>query len=386
MFDWNPMYNYLVQQWNCMDHSLPFKQQFQDSNVTISEYINKDDHLILVKYLITCDEIYNQNSMYREARSLTIDLNTQEIVLCPYRKFFNINEIEETSLQNVQKLIDSADKVEITNKLDGSMQSYRYYHDHIVSSGSSALDENISFQLKEGRQLFTNNYYQLCKDYKDYTFIFEAILNSDPHVVNYNQESLTLLGARNVYNGQIFTYEQISILGKQYNIPYVQIENINLEQALQQTTIYKSNEKEGWVIAIYHSNNVDMFKLKCDDYLSIHKLLSALSSANAIIKALADHTYDDLLSKVPVQYKPRVEKIANKIKTFMRVKIEIIDYYFSLVQDINDMKDFAIKVQESIPEQYHKYMFMMKKNKSFNILKPNSYVKEQEINDFLAKI
>ena len=50
MFSWNKMYNYLIEQWKHMDHSLLFKEQFYDPNVSISEYIDQD-HLILVKYL-----------------------------------------------------------------------------------------------------------------------------------------------------------------------------------------------------------------------------------------------------------------------------------------------------------------------------------------------
>lgn len=40
------------------------------------------------------------DGFYRECRSIVIDVVNDCIVLCPFRKFFNINELEETSLEN----------------------------------------------------------------------------------------------------------------------------------------------------------------------------------------------------------------------------------------------------------------------------------------------
>ena len=40
----------------------------------------------------------NPDSIYREMRGLVINMETEEIVVAPFRKFFNINEIPETSL------------------------------------------------------------------------------------------------------------------------------------------------------------------------------------------------------------------------------------------------------------------------------------------------
>lgn len=41
------------------------------------------------------------SEIYRECRGLVIDVNSMQIVLCPMRKFFNLNELAETSFYNV---------------------------------------------------------------------------------------------------------------------------------------------------------------------------------------------------------------------------------------------------------------------------------------------
>lgn len=43
----------------------------------------------------------NKNSIYRECRSIVIDLEEDNIALLPFRKFFNLNETEENLLDNV---------------------------------------------------------------------------------------------------------------------------------------------------------------------------------------------------------------------------------------------------------------------------------------------
>ena len=43
------------------------------------------------------------DGFYRECRSVVIDIEKECIVLCPFSKFFNINELEETSIENIQK-------------------------------------------------------------------------------------------------------------------------------------------------------------------------------------------------------------------------------------------------------------------------------------------
>lgn len=63
------------------------------------------------------------NGFYRECRSIVIDIRNECIILCPFKKFFNINELEETNLENIQSRISNAKTVEFSDKLDGSMQT-----------------------------------------------------------------------------------------------------------------------------------------------------------------------------------------------------------------------------------------------------------------------
>jgi hypothetical protein len=104
------------------------------------------------------------NSLYRECRSIVIDLYCDEIIVAPFRKFFNLDEVQENKLENVQKEIASAKVIEYTNKLDGSMQVARWYNNQIKMYGSMALRKEESWRLADGYNKLTNNHKRMIKD------------------------------------------------------------------------------------------------------------------------------------------------------------------------------------------------------------------------------
>ena len=336
----------------------------------------------LIKYqLISNDiDIYsNPNSIYRELRSLVVDMDTEDIVLCPFRKFFNIGEIEETSIENVRRLMSNAKSIEISNKLDGSMQAARFYNGEIVMSGSQALDEEQSYRLKQGKSWIVDGYYRMLKDHPDCTFIFEYISQIDKHVVEYDEstQGLYLIGCRCVSDGYQFPYAYLLELAKKYDVKMTEVETRSLEDILSVRADYKSTEKEGWVIRI----DEHMFKLKCDDYLQIHRILSACSSANVIIHAIADDTFDDFISRVPTSYRERVWKIANVIFDYQKNTLSEINKAYKQCNDIIGQKEFAIYVNKNVKKELRGYMFALRKGQEINVLKNRAggYIKFADI-------
>ena len=404
MYTWNVMFNHIMN----IKHKYENKfekynhQSFKDmciklgyndfvENTIITEYHHSTGELILIKYDmlgINTDLFTNPHSIYREGRSLVINLNTEEIVLCPFRKFFNIDEIEETSMSIVQEQMKTAKLIEFSNKLDGSMLSFRWYNDTLVSSSSGNLDPSKAIQLELGIKIFNSDasYLKMVKAMPEYTFIFEGIFEEDPHVVNYTGNSLNLIGIRNVYTGNTLTYKDTIAIGKQYNIPTTTLENTNMDDIIKNKSQYKSSDKEGWVIHIITNDNQSFrYKFKCDDYVKLHKILNALSSDNVIIQAIAENTYDDLIAQVPDNYKTRVATTANKVYEFLKIKKALIEKYYNTYKDAPSKKDFALAVNKYVPKDIVSYMFLKKNNKPYNLLckYSNSFIKMNVINEFL---
>ena len=197
------------------------------------------------------------------------------------------------------------------------MQNARWYKGKVFMTGSMALSQESSWRLAEGYSMLDNNYIQMLKDYEDYTFIFEYISLKDAHVVIYNKEDegLHLIGIRDTRDGRQLSYEPVISIVKDVNQEF-----LTLDELLKQMKTVKSNEKEGWIL------NLDghFIKLKCDDYVSIHRLLDKFSSINVIIENVADGHYDDLIAKVPEGYKQRVERVAAKLINYINENTKVI--------------------------------------------------------------
>lgn len=371
---------YLKKEITCLEYwiekLIPFYPEFKEKIKYLE--INQKGKYILIRYgkfssvgdgqyEITAENLWEaDNGFYLECRSVVINLEEEEIVIAPFRKFRNLNECPENDIKIVTEEIKHATTVEITNKLDGSMQCLRWYKGNIFMTGSQALDPKKSWRLQDGISRLTNNYNVMAKENQNITFIFEYISLLDAHVVKYtkDQEGLYLIGARDVFTGRQCTYKEVGEFAAKYQVPTTQVFDKTFEEILEDTKVLKSDDMEGFVV------NIDghMIKVKCDDYVQIHKILSKISSINLIIKSIADGTTDDLYSKVPEAYKPRVKAVESVVLKYINDMESNVSEWFNKAPK-NTKKDFMIWVHLNVPPKYKGYV----RNKYLGI--GNNYIK-----------
>lgn len=331
----------------------------------------------------------DKNSPLREARSLVFDIMTEELVLTPFRKFFNLNEVEENSIENIEKEIIECKRFEVSEKMDGSMQSYRYYNGRIIGSGSMALDPRNSFRLEEGYQLLTDNYKKMIKSMPTVTFIFEYISEKDKHIVPYDyekQKGLYLIGMRSVIDGEEYPYETIKEVSEAFNVPCCKIYQYDtLQEVLEHLNKMTVKDGEGFVL------NIDghKIKLKCEDYLQLHRLDDKLSSPNVLIQAYAEGTIDDLYANMTPLMKEKNKDIMDVIEKFMykmRHKIDMnIDKVNTMVRfdgtEEENNKKLHKFINEFVDKDVREYVRMTYLGREYNILKSRSgrYIKIEEI-------
>lgn len=154
--------------------------------------------------------------------------------------------------------------------------------------------------------------------------------------------------------------------GKIRTTEYVENECKALAEQLANYEGYKtsSDEQEGFVI------NIDGYKvkLKYNDYVHIHKVLSKLSSINLVISSIADGCYDDLLSKLPKAYHENVKKIATVVMKYINETTKNIKQYYDDAPKTNK-KDFMIYVSENVPKEYQVYCRELYYGHDINVLK-----------------
>lgn len=319
---------------------------------------------------ITADTIWDiEDGLLRECRSVVINIRRDELVLTPFRKFRNLNEAEETAYENVSERIRHASCVEFSNKLDGSMQCARYYDGKIVMAGSQALDRNASWRLADGYRMLMEKpgYQKMLTEHPDETFIFEYISRKDAHVVKYDREGLFLVGIRNVNTGVEASYREIREYAERYDVLTTEVFDRTLDQVIADLDSKESSEAEGFVL------NIDGFKVKIkyNDYVYMHRMLSSVSSINVIIQSIAEDRFDDLLSKIPEAYKARVLKVAGFVFNYIRTTNRRIDEAYERAPK-DSTREFMIWVNQNVDKKLRGFVRCKYKGKPYNVLKHQS--------------
>lgn len=396
---WNPVLNIvkeLKNKYNKLNGSkkLDFNHMLETVNdEEINSFfdclqVNQKDEFILIRYGLAemqrgmWDDV---NLPYREARSVVINLDKEELVTCGFRKFFNLNEVEENKIENIQKKLVKARVFEVVDKLDGSMQNARWYNGEVFMNGSMALDVKESWRLDSGKKLLTCDYINMIKDNENLTFTFEYVSKDNPHVVLYEEddEGLYLLGARDVTNGYQLTHKELCDISKEYNVKVAQKENRSLEELLRLMKEYKSNEKEGWVIRI----DDHLIKLKCDDYVNMHRVLDSVSSDNVIIKAITEGHWDDMYAKVPDNYKNRVQETVDTVYNYVE-KIHKVSVEYEKTANKETRKDFMLWVKHNVPKFLVSHVINIYLGREKRYLKTTNgrYIKMKEIKEILERL
>jgi hypothetical protein len=233
-------------------------------------------------------------------------------------------------------------------------------------SGSMALDFSNSWRLDDGYKKLTDNHKNMISQNSQYTFIFEYISLNDAHVVQYKKEheGMHLIGIRCVLTGKQLSYKEVKSYADKYNVPMTKIENKSFSEIIEEAAKLKSNEKEGWVL------NIDghMIKLKCDDYVKLHRVLNKISSINVIIQNIADGTYDDLISKIPENYKDRVNSVAGRIFAYVKDIHEKINDCYNRAPKA-DKKEYMIWITQNCPKEIQGYMRQKYLKQNWHVLK-----------------
>ena len=364
----------------------------------------QDGNLIIVKYQpyfilfatdeedevkFSFDEFWDRyDGIYRECRGITIDIVNDEIVTLPYPKFFNIGEMPETNEELIKEKIANAKRVEFGNKMDGSLVIARYYKDRIIVSSSGELyDDN--YVVKNARKVISNNdgYKRLLVENPDYTCMFESIAEDDIHIVQYLPEDrgLYLTGMRNVKTGEMLFYNDVRKIADNYGVKSTIVYQDTFEEIMSTREDYSASEREGYVV------NIDgmLVKIKCSDYVKMHKAMSANYSVKSIIHAMFDEEIDDIRAYASPMNKERIEEVVKKINNYCYLmELAVSAYYKSAPTDRVQFFDW-LKSQPSFLKNYiskkylgREYSFIGEKKGVGN----TKYLKSTELERNLEKL
>lgn len=200
----------------------------------------------------------------RECRGLIICNKSGKVLARRFHKFFNINENEESDVQNINLTSNAF----LTRKIDGSLVSPFILNDKLVWATRSIIQDSIkTFIEYEKDNISYDLFSEYCIKTLNSTPLFEWCENDRiVGVIEHSYKSLTLLAIRNITTGEYIQYHEFCSFAKKYNIPFVDSVPISVNISETIKKILDIPEIEGYVLRL---ENNDMYKIKTLWYTSL---------------------------------------------------------------------------------------------------------------------
>jgi RNA ligase len=281
------------------------------------------------------------NKVTLNCRGLILD-DKMNIVARPWEKFFNWGERPT--------LFSTGDPVEVTDKKDGSLgilYPSDYWHYAIATRGSFSSDQAI-----HATKIWNDKYAEV-EPLGGYTFLFEIVYPENRIVLNYgDMDDLILLGAVDMRRG--FYYGPTEAAGMLGWIGPV-TEVFEYKTMNECFGVHRLNA-EGMVIR----SGSNMVKLKQEDYVSLHKLITGLNKRAVWERLKGGASLVDICENLPDEFHDWVKLVGGELLDLqLKIDIEVLNTYVDLIHSLPDgfsRKQFAVAAKET---KYPGYMFSL---------------------------
>lgn len=220
------------------------------------------------------------NDLTLQCRGLILNASG-EIIARPFRKFFNLGERETEEMPS--------NSFEVFEKIDGSLGILYWMNDepYIATRGSFISEQS----MKANHLLLTKYAASIGQLNRSYTYLFEIIYPENRIVVDYGaQKALILLAMIDIETGK-----EIQLV----DIGFPLVKKLDGIKDVNSLKSKEADNKEGFVIRF--ENNYRL-KVKFDEYLRIHRIVTQVSSINIWEYLKEGKEWDDLLENVPDEF------------------------------------------------------------------------------------
>lgn len=306
------------------------------------------------------------------ARGLITDDETGKVIVKPFSKFFNYEEMPN------EVPWTSSEYVYVQEKMDGSLGIlFNYYGEWIMATRGSFTSE----QAIRGMEILKSKYI-LDAFEPSVAYICEIIYPENRIVVDYNKEKITFLGAviNWTFNGwkesdqdelhwtTAQMYFKMSGVKKSDIVETKQIFKQDLGHDLyKQLKNLNTENKEGYVLRFHPSNT--RVKIKFADYVALHRVLTNCSSYDIWENLMKfDMLPEEFLKDVPDEFydwvKATEEALRKKYDTVLHEHMAHMSYI--LRDGAMTQKEFAARVL-ALDEVNHGLIFSMYNTKEDKI-------------------
>jgi T4 RnlA family RNA ligase len=286
---------------------------------------------------VLCYQISNSMSFAtpfeKECRGITFD-DKGNIIVRSMHKFFNVNEREESKIEN----IDWTQVHAVYDKMDGSMINTGFLNGELFTKSKKSFTSPVAVMALNYISEHQNYYdFALACFEKGLTPTFEYTSPTHRIVLDYKVEALTVLQIREMVSGRYLTVEEMKELTAQFgvvlNLPIWFGEDFSIQKAIE--TLDSANEMEGYVIQFKDGN---MVKIKSKWYVNLHHAVTFVRERD-IAELVLDEAIDDFIAFLRT----------NRPTADMRRVIEINDTVTGEIEKMQSDVDKLVSEHRHLP-------------------------------------
>jgi hypothetical protein len=355
------------------EHSIEkLKEEF---SITVREY---DD-----RYALNYNQIESPrfHPIVDECRGLILDKDFN--VLCrSFQRFYNLGEgtnnkgfsVRTPSFEGEVIKEMKIEEARILHKMDGSL--INFYYDYIngkwqhATRGTAFAEGDTGFDITFSKLVEKAESYESILEYLNghisytmgNTFIFELTSPYNRIVTPYDKIELTLLAIKCNENGEEANPIDIADIADSMGCPSPKAYSVSSFESLLELVENFPSLQEGVVLSWFDSENykINRLKLKNTKYCAIHNMRSnGQISPKRVLILVGNNEQHEYLSYFEDD-KPFFDLVQNSLDEYKKVNLE----FYSSIKDIEEQKDFALKVQAN-KDCHPALLFQLRKGSSY---------------------
>ena len=295
-----------------------------------------------------------------QCRGLITEDTTGEIVVRPFKKFFNYEEVAGKGV-----IPSKGDYVYIQEKMDGSLGILFCYEGEWVMAtrGSFTSDQAI-----KGMEILKRNYPVFDRAWMtEYAYLVEIIYPENRIVVDYGKEKITFLSVvlNESYNWKPTDETELhwttacSIFAgngiKKSDIVKTE-QHFNFSDELYKSLKEKNEtNKEGFVLRFFPGNF--RMKIKFEEYVRLHKIMTEVSTKSVWEIVSNGDNMESLLKDVPDEFYDKIKKYVAELKFQYSTILSEYTIIYNTISDLqNNRRVFA---ERALLFKYPQILFRM---------------------------
>jgi RNA ligase len=311
----------------------------------VTERAHPTEPYLIYNYTPACAYAKLWDETTVQCRGLIVHKDTREIVARPFPKFFNYEEY----IANGWPLPEG--KPRVFDKRDGSL-GILYFgvtgKMYIATRGSFTSDQALW-----ACQWLKKHEDHICFEPK-YTYLFEIIYPENRIVLDYGAyQGLDLLAIIETETGnEIPVLGVVTPLGNPVqNEPYASFEELKARN---------EKNKEGYVLRYPNGTRI---KIKFEDYVKLHKVLTGLSEIGVWEMLRDGKTLINIIGDTPDEMHGWLSEVVGRLETAYKVIEDEALADFEKVKHLENRKDFAL---EAVKSKHAGILFAMLDGKNYS--------------------